>query len=92
LFFTDQCAAHLKNTFLSYSRVVFLQVQPLDLGIIHAFRGHCRKKVIHKTVAMIDEGLLQDASQMLLDVLSALHFIAETWRVLTPTTIKNYSG
>jgi hypothetical protein len=85
----DQCAAHLKNTFLSNSRVVFFPIKPLDLGIIHAFKSYYRKKVIHKTVAMIDEGLLQDASQMKLDVLSAMHFIVETWRLSTPTTIKN---
>jgi hypothetical protein len=26
---------------------------------------------------------------MKLDVLSAVHFIAEAWRLMTPTTIKN---
>jgi hypothetical protein len=65
--FIDQCTAHLKNTtFLSNN--VFLpahctgQLQPLDLGISHAFRCHYRKQLILKTVAMIDRGLLQDAA------------------------------
>jgi hypothetical protein len=46
---------------------------------------------IQKTVAMIDGGLLQHATQMKLDVLSAVHFIAEAWRFISPTTIKNCS-
>jgi hypothetical protein len=38
---------------------------------------------------MIDGGLLEDATQMNLDVLSALDIIAEAWRLITPTTIEN---
>jgi hypothetical protein len=34
-------------------------------------------------------GLLQDTAQMKLDVLSAMHLIAEPWRLITPTSIKN---
>jgi hypothetical protein len=37
---------------------------------------------------MLGGGLLQDAAQMKLDVLSAIHLIAEAWRLKTPTTIK----
>jgi hypothetical protein len=37
-----------------------------------------------ETVATIDEGLPQKATQMKLDVLSAMHFIAEPWRLTTP--------
>jgi hypothetical protein len=50
LLFIDQCAAHPKNTtFLNTNKVVFLpanctsQLQPLDLGIIHASKCHYRK-------------------------------------------------
>jgi hypothetical protein len=35
------------------------------------------------------DGLLQDAKQMKLDVLSAVHFMSGAWRLITPTTIKN---
>jgi hypothetical protein len=38
---------------------------------------------------MMDEALLQDLTQMKLDVLSAMHFIAEAWRLITSTIIKN---
>jgi hypothetical protein len=35
-------------------------------------------------------GLLQDTTQMKLDVLSPMHFTAEAWRLIRPTTIKNH--
>jgi hypothetical protein len=66
-----------------------MQPRPLHLGIIHAFKCHYRKQLIAKTAAMIDGGLLHDAAQMKLDVLSAKHLIAEPWRLITPTRIKN---
>jgi hypothetical protein len=39
--------------------------------------------------ATIDVGLLQDATQMKLDILSAMYLIAETWRSITPTVIED---
>lgn len=48
-----------------------------------------RKQLIQKTVAMIDDRLLHDATQMKQDVLSAIHFIAEGWSLITLTAIKN---
>jgi hypothetical protein len=36
-------------------------------------------------------GLLQDAAQMKLDMLSGVHLLAEAWRSITPTAIKNCS-
>jgi hypothetical protein len=48
-----------------------------------------KKAVDSKNVAMIDGGLLQDVTQTKLDVLFAMHFIAEAWRLITPYTIKN---
>jgi hypothetical protein len=83
LHFIDQHAAHSKNTKLFRNiEVVFVpanctsQLQPLDLGVIHAFKCHYTKQFIQKTVAMLYEGLLQDATQMKQDMLSAMHFIA----------------
>jgi hypothetical protein len=96
LLFIVQYAARLKNiTFLSNIKVAFhptycsSQLQPLDLGIIHAFKCHYRKQLIRKTVAMIDGGLLRDAVMKKLDVLTALLFIVEAWRSVTHTAIKN---
>jgi hypothetical protein len=92
LLLIDQCAAYPKNaTFLSNIKVIFLpanytaQPQPLYLGITHAFRCHYRKQLILKTAATVDGVLLQDATQMKLDMLSAMHFIAEAWIPIAPT-------
>jgi hypothetical protein len=56
---------------------------------MHAFKCHYSKQWIQKTAAMIDGELLQDVPQMKLSMLSAVHFIAEAWRLITPTTIKD---
>jgi hypothetical protein len=69
LLLIDQCALHTNNT-------AFLRN--------HAFTRHHRKQVIRKTVSMIDEGLLENAAQMKLDVLSAMQSIAEDWRLIHP--------
>jgi hypothetical protein len=91
-----QCAAHLKNTTIfSNIKIVFFpancmsQLEPAYLGIIHVFKCHYREQVIQKTVAITDGGLLQDATHMKLDVLSAMHFNAEAWRFVTHIAIKN---
>jgi hypothetical protein len=91
-----QCAAYLENTtFFSNIKAVLLpdnctsQLQPSDFRIIHAFKRHFRKQFISKTAAMIDGGLLQDAIQTNLNVLSAKHFIEEAWSLITSSTIEN---
>jgi hypothetical protein len=38
---------------------------------------------------MIDRELLGDASKMKINLLTALHFIAEAWRQITPITIES---
>jgi hypothetical protein len=40
---------------------------------------------------MVDRGLLQDTARMKLDMLSAMHFMAEAWRLITPTANKDSS-
>jgi hypothetical protein len=39
---------------------------------------------------MTDGGLLQDTIQMKLDVLSTMHFIAEAWILIGPTTNNHF--
>jgi hypothetical protein len=62
------------------TKLYFSQLQSVYLGIMHAVKRHYRKQVIQKTAAMTD------AAQMKLDVLSAVHLIAEARRLITPTT------
>jgi hypothetical protein len=59
------------------------------VGISHAFKRQYRKQLIWKAVTMIDRELLGDASKMKINLLTALHFIAEAWRQITPITIES---
>jgi hypothetical protein len=45
--------------------------------------------MILKTAPTLDNKLLPEAAEMKLDVLSAMHFIAEPCRLITVTKIKN---
>jgi hypothetical protein len=74
--FINQCVAHQKN-------IAFLR----NIKVI--FKCPNRKQLIQKTVPMIDSELLQASAQMKLDLLPAMHFIAEAWRLVTLTIIKN---
>jgi len=47
------------------------------MGIIHAFISQYRKQIIWKALAMINGELLGDASKMKINLLTAIHFIAE---------------
>jgi hypothetical protein len=91
------CYSSEEHYIFSNIKVLFIpancitQPQSLDLGIIHAFKCHCGKQLVSKTAAMIDGSLFKDAAQMKLDVLSAMHLIAEPWRWITPSTTKNCS-
>jgi hypothetical protein len=59
------------------------------MGIIHALKCQHRKKLTQKTVAMIDGELLGDAFKMKIKLLTALQYIAEAWRQITPTNTQN---
>jgi hypothetical protein len=96
LLFIDQCAAHPRGTTaLKNIRVKFFppnctsHLQLLDMGIIHAFKFQYGKQLIWKAAAMIDGELLGDVSKMMINLLTALHFIAEAQRQISPTTIEN---
>jgi len=58
------------------------------MGIIHAFKCQYRKQLIRKALAVKNRELLGDAPKMKINLLTALHFIAEAWRQITPTTIQ----
>jgi hypothetical protein len=45
--------------------------------------------MIQKTIATIERGMLRDATKLKLKALSTMHFIAQTWRLVIPTAIKN---
>jgi hypothetical protein len=78
----------MNTMFLSSIKIVFLstkcinQLYHSDLGIINAFNCNYRKQLIQKTVAMMDTGLLQDATHMKTGVQSAVYFIGKAWRLI----------
>jgi hypothetical protein len=96
LLFLDQCAAHPQNTsYLKNVKVVYFPpnctsiLRSLDQGIITSFKHYYRKQLVRKTIYMFDHKLLHDATLMKVNVLDALHFIAESWRCVTHTAIVN---
>jgi hypothetical protein len=86
LLFLDQCAAHPQDT--SYPNCTSI-LQPLDQGIIRSFKHYYHKQLVRKTIYMIDHKLLHGATLMKVNVLDALHLIAESWRCVTHATIVN---
>jgi hypothetical protein len=64
-------------------------LQPLDQGIIRSFKHYYCIQLVRKTIYTIDHKLLHDATLMTVNVLDALHFIAESWRCATHTAIVN---
>lgn len=58
------------------------------MGITLAFKFNYRKQLKQKNAVMINGGLLQDFTYRIWDVLSAMHFTADTWRLISLTVIK----
>ena len=58
----DNAGSHVYTTKLSHVRVEFLEpnmtshIQPLDAGIIHAFKAHYRKLYIFRVLDNDEEG------------------------------------
>lgn len=91
--FMDQCPAHPVNLELRNIKLIFFpanctsQLQPLDLGIIHAFKTNYRRILVRKLLTFIDCG--RDPKTFKVSVLDALHFIARSWMDIKTSTIVN---
>jgi hypothetical protein len=91
--FMDQCPAHPVNLELRNIKLIFFpanctsQLQPLDLGIIHAFKTNYRRILVRKLLTFIDCG--RDPKTFKVSVLDALHFIARSWIDIKTSTIVN---
>ncbi|XP_061165650.1 tigger transposable element-derived protein 6-like [Saccostrea echinata] len=59
-------------------------LQPLDAGIIQAFKAHYRKLQLHYLVDCFDKN---NAPKVLLS--EGIRFIKQTWESVTPDTIRN---
>ncbi|XP_051170921.1 tigger transposable element-derived protein 6-like [Leptopilina boulardi] len=90
LLFVDNCAAHSKLPKLTHVKIVFLpahttsQLQPLDQGVIHAFKRHYRTEVVKHTL-----GCIEKKKDTTINILSAMKFARKAWFAISDVTIKN---
>ena len=94
LLFMDNVSSHVASD-VSLSNVVvkFLPanttscLQPLDAGIIKAFKMHFRKRLLNHVVSCMDECSSASELSKQVNVLHAVNWIASSWRDLEPSTI-----
>jgi len=90
----DNCTAHPPLN-LSNINMVFLPanttsiIQPLDQGIIRAVKAHYRKKMRFLVCEGVDNGVKAGDIAKKVNVLEAMHMLAEAWEQLTPLKIQN---
>ncbi|XP_072142338.1 tigger transposable element-derived protein 6-like [Dermacentor andersoni] len=90
LFLVDNCPGHgtvtgLKSIHLEYipaSTTALLQ--PMDQGVIQALKARFRKGLLQKMLVCMDPN-----KEYKVDILGAIHLIADAWRQLTANTIAN---
>lgn len=63
------------------------ELQSLDLGIIRSFKFIYKINLGNKALGLLDRNV--DPSTLKLNVLDALHFIANSWHEVKPSTIIN---
>ncbi|KAK3090197.1 hypothetical protein FSP39_009953 [Pinctada imbricata] len=92
--FIDNATSHGHLT-LSHVTLKFLpanttsKLQPLDLGIIRAFKARYRKRMIKHLLAKMDE--IQRASELCkgITVLNAVYWISKSWEETKGSTIES---
>nr|XP_050028221.2 tigger transposable element-derived protein 6-like [Dermacentor andersoni] len=86
----DNCAAHHVQPSLSAVTVLFLlpnatcKIQPLDMGIIHAFKVCYQRRVIQRLLIAIDA-----AMPVRISLLAAVDMLKAAWMELTAECIEN---
>ena len=62
-------------------------LQPLDAGIITAFKMHFQKRLLNHVISRMDECSSASELSKQVNVLHAVNWIASSWRDLEPSTI-----
>lgn len=94
ILFVDNASAH-KQTNLKNVNVCYLPanttsiLQPLDMGIIHAFKAHYRQNIIRKQICFLEAGKKIEDFKKSIDILTALHIAKRAYWMVTPDTILN---
>jgi len=104
LLFLDKCSAHPKEGFsLRNITLKFLPqnttslAQPLDTGIIENLKVKYRGKIVLFILEKIEDQALDKTSSAKdiskkINVLEAITFLADSWKEVTQTTIRNCFG
>lgn len=97
LLFVDNASCHKldKGVELQNVKIYFLPanttsiIQPLDQGIIRAFKAHYLQKIVLQQLTAVDQNLSMQQFTKEITVLEALKFIKLSWCLVTPLTIQN---
>lgn len=93
LLIIDNCPAHPNDLSFSNVKVQFLppnttsHLQPLDQGIIQAFKLHYRKFLLKAVISRCEECKSANEIAMSVNVLDAIMWINESWELVHISTI-----
>jgi hypothetical protein len=91
--FLDNATSHIADTSLSNVTLKFLPanttsaIQPLDQGIIQAFKSRYRKQLMIHLLAKMDSKLSASQLAKSITVLDAIYWIDNAWADTKPSTI-----
>lgn len=92
--FVDNASCH-KTPHLTNIVVQFLPpnttalIQPLDQGIISAFKAYYRQIIVKKQISALERDMTIREFYKSISYLDALHFIKRAWWLVTPSCISN---
>uniref|UniRef100_A0A914W2W7 HTH CENPB-type domain-containing protein n=1 Tax=Plectus sambesii TaxID=2011161 RepID=A0A914W2W7_9BILA len=97
LLFADNASCHKleKGIVLKNVTIQFLPanttsiIQPLDQGIIRAFKMYYRQRIVRQQLLALEKGLSMEQFAKTITVLEALRMVERSWGSVTSTTIQN---
>uniref|UniRef100_A0A1I8M6K0 HTH CENPB-type domain-containing protein n=1 Tax=Musca domestica TaxID=7370 RepID=A0A1I8M6K0_MUSDO len=93
--FVDNASCHKKPQNLKHINIQFLPAnttaisQPLDQGIIHAFKSYYRQNIVRKQIVAMELGKTVEEFSKSINILQAMHMIKRSFWMVKPTSIKN---
>lgn len=93
--FVDNAACHKVTCQLENIHIEFLPpnttalIQPLDQGVIHAFKVQYRQIIVKKQLCALEREMSVTQFLKSLTVLDALYYIKRAWWMVKPQTIVN---
>lgn len=93
--FVDNASCHKKPQNLKHINLQFLPAnttaitQPLDQGIIHAFKSYYRQNIVRKQIVAMELGKTVEEFSKSINILHAMHMTKRSFWMVKPTSIKN---